>query len=32
MQNKMMNRFWMIRAVVLGVALVVMGIMWLVRR
>jgi hypothetical protein len=32
MQNKMMNRFWMIRAVVPGVALVVMGIMWLVRR
>jgi hypothetical protein len=32
MQNKLMNRFWAIRAVVLAGALVLIGIMWLVRR
>jgi hypothetical protein len=31
MQNRMMNRFWMIRAVVLAGALALIGIMWLVR-
>ena len=31
MQNRGMNRFWMIRAVVLAGALVLIGIMWFVR-